>query len=129
MSVKTRYEVREILKVKGFADFVQVAHYDELEDEAARRAYASAALRARETIGKERTFASTTGEPVSGLVSRVVVELFECKTDGSRTWNGKVVGADKFASEGMRLVLETAAKEETPAPTEVSTDPTELGER
>lgn len=113
MSVKTIYEVREFSKLAGHADFVRVQAFDELESDVANHAYGKAAERARMAIGKELTFTTKDGNEATGRVVRAVVELFECKSDGSRRWNGKVVDENEF-SAGKRLVLEAAKGDDAP---------------
>lgn len=121
--VKTVFELRELSKVDGHADFVRTQHFHELEDEQAKGAYRAAAARAPFVLGKEQTFTTHAGNEVTGVVARHVVELMAFKTQEGRRWGGKVVDqSNEFDSPGLRLVLEVERKT-TPAPTEAVSEP------
>lgn len=110
--------LNEVWKVDGYADFARPRRFDELESGEARSAYRAAANRARQEFGREKTFTTDGHNDVTGVVRRSVTELLQCKTDGTRTWDGKVVDQnDERGEEGMRLVLEEE-KKTVSAPTE-----------
>lgn len=105
--VHTRFDLRFFVKLGGCADFAQVEFFDELESAEAMAKYDREVSRGRAYVDTERTITSDQAEETTGVVRRVVVELIECKTDGNRTWDSKVVGEDVPAGiEGMRTLLE-----------------------
>lgn len=122
MSVKTLFTLTELFKIDGHADFVRARRFDELEDGEARRSYRAASARARQAFGAEMTLTTDGGNDVTGVVRRTVVELLQCKTDGTRVWGGKVVDQnDESGDEGMRLVLEE--KKTAPVAPEAVSEP------
>lgn len=105
--VLTLYEVRVFVKIDKHADFCSAEPFDELESAQAKGSYDREVSRANAWIGTEQTVTTQYGDDVTGLVSRIVVELIESKTDGTRRWNTKVVGEDPVRDiDGMRTWLD-----------------------
>lgn len=104
MSIRTVYEVRELLKVGALADVCTVERFDELEQSQAKAAYGRAVGRAMSFVGADRTFYSHGGAEITGVVGRAAVELISYKTSDGRCWDHKVVGED--TDEVCRRVLE-----------------------
>lgn len=90
MSVKTVYELIVLTKVSNFAEFAdEIRRYDELQNDAAQRDYGLEVTRAKNSIGKDRTFRTHGGGEVTSTVNAASVELWSYKTNGTGTVFGR----------------------------------------
>lgn len=88
MTARTVYELRVLIKPKGYADFAPAPmRFDELETERANDAFNRELNRAIALVGSERTLTTVSGRQCTALIERGCVELVRFRVgDG---WTGE----------------------------------------
>lgn len=87
MRVRTHYELRQIITLKGGGPFVSRRYFDEDEKVAALQTHA-AWENTLPLVGIEKTMSTDDGNEYTGEVTSAVVELYVGKVEitGTETW-------------------------------------------